>query len=333
MKSIQFEDYGSPLRVVDCPVPRLQPGQLLIKMIAAAINQRDNNIHMGLFRHLPLPLVPSSHILGNEGAGCIVDSADEEQTYPLGTHVFFRDGYHLPCGGTWQEYVVATPSQVQPIPPHKDLLEAAALRTAYQSAYIALDLAGFPWNSAGDQIVFATSAGGGVGNAAIQLARAYGAQEPVTTAGSTAKAEKARSLGYSKVIDLTRESLQDGVMRLTNGEGVDIALDTLGGPYTAQALESLKPGKTLVLVGFTAGAEATIKLSELIGKRKHIESVNILSSPQNVFESSFDCILRLWLEDRVHPLIDRIFPAAEAQEAQRYQMEDRPFGKVLLSFE
>ena len=332
MKAVQFEDYGSPLQVVDCPIPHLQPGQLLIKMTAAAINPLDCNIHKGLFRHLPF-LAPSSHILGNEGAGHIADSADEEQTYPVGTPVFFRDAYNLPCGGTWQEYVVATPSQVQPIPSHKDLFEAAALRSAYQSAYLSLDLAGFPWDSANDQVVFATAVGSGVGNAAIQLARAYGAQEPVTTAGSTAKAEKARSLGYSKVIDLTCESLQDGVMRFTNGEGVDVALDVLGGRYATQALESLKFGKTLVLIGTAAGTEATIKLGELIGKRKHIESLNVQFSPRDKLVSSFKCILRLWQEDRLHPLVDRVFPFTEAQEAQRYQMEDRPFGKVLLSFE
>lgn len=71
---------------------------------------------------------------GNEGAGMIVASTDERQTYPIGNAVFFREGYHLTAGGTWQEYVLTTPQDVLPIPPGKDLREAAALRTGYQPA-------------------------------------------------------------------------------------------------------------------------------------------------------------------------------------------------------
>ncbi len=333
MKAVVFEDYGSPSQIVEIPDPTPPPGHVLIKMSLAAINPRDINLRVGMFRNMPPPLGATSKILGNEGVGTIMASADEQQTYPVGTRVLFREAYHLPQGGTWQEYVVAKPQDVLPIPPHKDMREAAALRTAYQSAIIALGLGGFQANNGADQVVLAPCVGGGVGNAAIQLARAYGASEPVTTAGSTAKAEKARALGYSKVIDLTQESLRDGARRLTNGAGVDVALDTLGGPYLAEALAALKPGKTLVVMGGPAGMQTTLVIPELVGPRKTIRSLNVLFESPEVRKQALEQIMRLWLEDRIHPLVYRSFHFTEAQEAQRYLKEDRPFGKVLLSFE
>ncbi len=333
MKAVVFEEYGGPSQVVDMPVPDLPPGHILIKMAFAAINPRDLNLRAGMFRHVPPPLGTTSKIVGNEGAGTIVASTDEQHTYPIGTRVFFREAYHLPCGGTWQEYVVATPQDVLPIQPHKDMGEAAALRTGYQSAFMGLEIGGFQVADGADQLVLAPAVGSSVGNAAIQLARAYGAPEPITTAGSTAKAEKARALGYSRVIDLTQESLREGVARLTEGAGVDVALDILGGPYMPDTIAALKPGKTLVVMGGAAGLHVSFMITDLVGPRKTIRPLNLLMSPLETRRNALTHIVQLWEADRIHPLIDRVFPASEAVEAQRYFKEERPLGKVLLSFE
>lgn len=333
MKTIQFEEYGSPFQVVDVPVPDLEPNQVLVKMTAASVNPRDPTVRNGMFRHIPPPVGPSSKIVGLEGSGIIAASSEEEPVYPVGTRVFFRQAYHLPKGGTWQEYVVATSQDLISVPEHKDMFEAAALRIPYQTALLALEKAGFQRDGGADQSVLAPAVGSGVGNAAIQLARAYGIQEPITTAGATAKAEKARALGYDKVIDLSCESIYDGVMRLTNGAGVDVAIDILGGSYTGQILSAIKNGKTLVVCGVSAGAQATILIFELLTKGKHINSLNIALTPPTIRESALDAVLHLWYENRIHPLIDRIFPFTQAEEAQRYLMEDRPMGRVMLAFE
>src|SRR5690242_6305578 len=100
MKAIVFEEYGGPSQVVDVDVSELPPGHLLIKMAYAAINPRDLNLRAGMFRNIPPPLGASSKIVGNEGSGTIVASNDAQQTYSLGTRVFFREAYHLPRGGT-----------------------------------------------------------------------------------------------------------------------------------------------------------------------------------------------------------------------------------------
>lgn len=333
MKAVIFEDYGGPSQVVDIAIPELPPGHLLIKMAFAAINPRDLNLRAGLFRNIPPPLGATSKIVGNEGSGTVVASTDEQQTFPIGTRVFFREAYHLPNGGTWQEYVVAAPKDVLAVPPGKDMREAAALRTGYQSALVALETGGFQATEGTDQLVLAPAVGSSVGNAAIQLARAYGAPEPITTAGSTAKAEKARASGYSRVIDLSQESLRDGVKRLTNGAGVDVALDILSGPYFADTLAALKPGKTLVVMGGAAGLQVSFMMVDLVGPRKSMRPLNLIFESPEVRRHALERIVPLWAQDRLHPLVDRVFPASEAEEAQRYFKEGRPFGKVLLSFE
>ncbi len=333
MRTIQFTDYATPFQVIEVPMPTLTSGQLLVKMAAASINPRDAAVRDGLFRHIPPPVGPSSKIVGLEGAGVVVATAEEEQTYPVGTGVFFRQAYHLPQGGTWQEYVVATAKDLLPIPAGKSMFEAAAFRIPYHTAQLGLEKGGFCFEGAKDQLVLVPAVGGAVGNATMQLVKAYGVQEPITTAGSTEKAEKARKLGYNKVIDLTQENLIDGVKRLSGGAGIDVALDMLGGAFTGQMLSLLKPGKTLVICGISAGVQANIMLPELVGRGRNINSLNVIFTPPSVFDAALNVILHIWRDNRVAPLIDQIFPFTQAEEAQRYLIEDRPMGHVLLTFE
>jgi NADPH:quinone reductase-like Zn-dependent oxidoreductase len=333
MKIVQFADYGQPFQVVEAPTPELEPGQVLVKMVAASINPRDVNIRDGMFRHIPPPLGTTSKIMGQEGAGVIAASKADQQKYPVGSAVFFRQAYNLPRGGTWQEYVVATPQDLLPLPPGKSMFEAAALRVPYLSAILSLGKAGFRPDGGADQLVFVPAVGSAVGNAVIQLVRAFGAQEPITTAGSSAKAEKARALGYSRVIDLTQETVVDGVKRLTGGAGVDAAVDILGGPFTNQILSILKPGKTLVVCGMSAGVQANILLPELVARGRTMTALNIIFTPPTVQDPAFEHVLQIWKDNRVTPLIDKVFPFTQAEEAQRYLIEGRPLGRVLLGFE
>ncbi|PZW18305.1 NADPH:quinone reductase-like Zn-dependent oxidoreductase [Thermosporothrix hazakensis] len=331
MRAIHFETYNAPFRPVHVPLPELQEGQVLVKMTAAAVNMRDHLIRSGMYRHVPPPLGPSSPVVGNEGAGIVV--ATRERRYPEGTRVFFSDGYHLPCGGVWQEYVVADIQHLHPVPPGKSLVEAAALRTAFQSAWMALEQGGFRPEIEPTQVVLAPAIGSGVGNAAVQLVRASGGPEALTTAGSSFKAEHAQGLGYRNVIDLSRETLQAGVARLAAG-GVDVALDLLGGTFTAQALSVLKPGRALTLVGYASGdPHATIPLYELIGKKIELRPFNLLLAPQEARSRALEHILRLWQENRIQPHIDRVFHFTEAEQAMHHLLHGRPFGKVLLLFD
>jgi len=293
-------------------------------MTAATINPLDNLIRWGRVsigkKGLPL-------ILGNEGAGTV---ASEGSDLAIGTRVMFRQAYHLPRGGTWQEYVLTPRDLVVPLPAGTSDLEAAALRTAYVTAYLALLHRG---QFQPGQVIFAPAVGSGVGNAVIQLGRALGAKRVITTAGSSVKAQSARELGYKDVIDLTQESVRDGIARMTEGAGVDVIVDGLGGDITVQGLASLKQGGTLVLVGDSASPELHLHIvRDLITNAVRIVGHRNALVPQEMADEAFSACFTLWTQGRIKPVVARTFPIEQACEAQRFQVEGRPFGKVLLIF-
>lgn len=326
MRAIQVSAYGDyeQLQLVDLPQPRLTEGHILVKMTAAAINPLDNLIRLGRVKigQSKLPFV-----LGNEGTGVVVSEGSD---LPVGTRVMFREAYHLPCGGTWQEYVLTPRDLVVPLPEGTSDLEAAALRTAYVTAYMALVYRG---QFQPGQTVFAPAVGSSVGNAVIQLGHALGAERVITTAGSSAKAQRARELGYEHVIDLTQESVRDGVARITGGSGVDVIVDGLGGDITVQGLASLKRGGTLVLVGDSASPELHLYIvRDLLMNAVSIIGHRNALAPRGMTDEAFNACFALWTQGRIKPIVARTFPLEQASEAQRYQVEGRPFGKVLLTF-
>src|SRR5436305_4330364 len=326
MRAIQVFAYGDydQLQLVDLPQPRPVEKHILVKMTAAAINPLDNLIRLGrvTIGKSKLPL-----ILGNEGTGLV---ASEGSDLPLGTRVMFREAYHLPCGGTWQEFVLTPRDLVVPLPDGSSDLEAAALRTAYVTAYMALLHRG---QFQPGQVIFAPAVGSSVGNAVIQLGHTLGAERVISTAGSSAKAQRARELGYKDVIDLTQESARDGIARITGGTGVDVIVDGLGGDITIQGLASLKRGGTLVLVGDSASPELHLHIvRDLLANAVRLVGHRNALAPQGMADEAFSACFALWVQGRIKPIVARTFPMEQACEAQRFQVEGRPFGKVLLTF-
>ena len=179
--------------------------------------------------------------------------------------------------------------------------------------------------------------GGSVGNAAIQLARAQGAGRIITSAGRGEKADQARRLGYGDVIDLSQETLSEGVMRLTDGEGVDAALDSIGGDITGEALKSVRPGGRVIHMGYPGGTDLNLNSLTLIwsskgsGATTSIEGFNMYFQPPEAFGEAWGVILKLLTDGTVKPVVDRTYPLAQAGEATRHLIEDRPFGKVVLT--
>jgi NADPH2:quinone reductase len=173
--------------------------------------------------------------------------------------------------------------------------------------------------------------GGSVANAAIQLARAQGAGRVITSAGSTWKAELAVRRGYADVIDLASDTLSEGVARLTDGKGVDVALDTIGGPVTGEALASVGRNGLVVVMGYAGGTRPTIDIMHLIWKPARVAGFNGMFQQAEARAEAWSVILRLLVEGQVEPLIDRTYPLEQAGEASRHLVEDRPFGKVVLT--
>jgi NADPH2:quinone reductase len=180
--------------------------------------------------------------------------------------------------------------------------------------------------------VLAPAIGGSVGNAVYQLARAQGASKVISTASSAAKAARAHELGFDDVIDLSAEGLADGVRRITTGRGADIAIDSVGGVVTGDALGGLGLGGVLIVLGYSAGRKASIDLTDLIWKGARMSGFSLFAQPPAVITAAWREIIELILGGSVKPIVERVYPFSQAGEALRHLIEDRPFGKVVVAW-
>jgi NADPH:quinone reductase len=329
MKAVRFDEYGGydVLKVVDVPTPEPGPDEVLVKLTASAVNPFDNTCRNGW-----VAAVPPGTIQGNEGAGVVVGEGSE--ALPPGARVMVVGTYGYARPGTWQEYVTAGAGEAIRVPDNLTDVEAAAVPVAYLGAQLALThgVGLTPGMS-----ILIPGVGGSVGNAAVQLAKIHGAGRVITSAGRTEKAERARAEGHTDVIDLSEESLSAGVMRLTDGKGVEVALDSIGGPITGEALNSLSPGGRLIQMGYPAGTDLTVNSITLIWGpagtgSTSIHGFNIYFQPAEAWAAAWSVLLPLLGSGQIKPLLDdHTYPLEQAGEATRHLIEDRPYGKVVLT--
>lgn len=329
MRGIRYERFGdySELTLAELPDPRPGEGEAVVRMTVAGVTPLDNTIragHMDPELHKPLPLVP-----GGVGVGRVADPG--ATGLPEGTRVLINGfGYGSTQDGTWREYVEAAPEHLLPLPDDVADLDVAALATGagYLTAYLALtELVAFRPG----QSVLAPGIGGSVGFGGVEVARALGAGKAISTASTTEKALLGRKAGYD-VIDLSQESVRDGVARLTDGRGVDVVLDGIGGSLTGEALASLATNGTLVSVGYSGGTQASVNVTDLIWKTLHVQGFRFTLFRPAVLGAAVATLLDWLAAGTVKPTVGAVFPLEEAARAQRHLMEDRPFGRVLLTF-
>ena len=314
-----FSGYGG-LRQIDSPRPQSAKDRVLVRVTAAGVTPLDHTILSGGHPRAKAPLV-----LGNEGDGVIEDAGDSG--LPVGSRVMFTGPYGVRENGAWQEWLLVRPEDLALVPEAIDDVVAASLPVAYLTAQITLTQAGF----AAGKTVLAPGIGGSVGNATYQLARAQGADKVISTAGSAAKAARARELGFEDVIDLTTEGLADGVRRITDGKGVDIVIESIGGSVTSEALSSLSLGGVLITLGYSAGRKTTIDVTDLIWKRARMAGFSLFAQSPTAVATAWRDIIPLIVGGSVKPIVERVYPLGEAGEALRHVIEDRPFGKVVLA--
>jgi NADPH:quinone reductase len=314
-----FSGYGG-LRQIELSKPQPAVDRALVRVTAAGVTPLDHTILSGAHPRAKAPLV-----LGNEGAGVIEGAG--ASGLATGSRVMFTGPYGVAENGAWQEWLLVRPEHLAPVADAIDDVVAASLPVAYLTAQVTLTLAGF---KAG-MTVLAPGIGGSVGNATYQLARAQGAGKVISTAGSAAKAATARQLGFEDVIDLTAEGLNAGVRRITAGIGVDIVIESIGGAVTSEALHSLGPGGVLITLGYSGGRKTTIDVTDLIWKRARMAGFSLFAQSPTAIASAWRDIIPLIVSGSVKPIVERVYPLAEAGEALRHLIEDRPFGKVVLA--
>jgi NADPH:quinone reductase-like Zn-dependent oxidoreductase len=328
MKAIQYRSYGeySENRLVELPRPQLHEGEALVEMHTVGVNPLDNTFRAGhIYLATPHNL---PRIGGQTGAGTVVET--KSAAFKVGDRVFVRQpGFGLTIDGTWREFVAASAAGLSPIPDGIDDNHAAAYLAGagYLTGYLALtEMAKFKPG----QTVLAPAIGSAVGMETVQVARRLGAALAISTAGNTRKAEQARAAGYEHVIDLSKESLKDGVLRITEGKGVDVVVDGVSGTLTGQALASLAFGGTLVIAGYAGGRQADVNVTDIIWKAAIVRGFTLrLFTPQTLASANATLVEYL-KEGALQPTIGKVFPLTEAAEAVRYLIEDRPFGRVLM---
>jgi NADPH2:quinone reductase len=238
----------------------------------------------------------------------------------------FCGPYGVSEDGTYSEWIAVRDEDLCLIPDNIDDATAGGAPVAYLTAQITLTQAGFEPG----KTVLAPAIGGSVGNAVTQLARAQGAGKAISTTTNPAKAEQARALGFRDIIDLSAESLADGVARITGGRGVDIVIDSVGGALTGQALATLAPDGVLTSLGYSAGRKTTIDVTDLIWKRARMSGFILFAQSHAVKAAAWATILSLLTSGRVKPIVERTYKLDAAAEALRHLIEDRPFGRVVL---
>jgi NADPH2:quinone reductase len=318
MSASGFTGYED-LKLVDFQRPAASD-RVLVRMTAAGVTPLDYTILSGHYPAAKAPLV-----LGNEGAGVVEEGGGPE--FPAGSRVVFTGAYGVSEQGTYSEWVAVRKQDLCPVPDGIGDVSAAGMPVAYLTAQIALSLAGF---QAGKSVL-APAIGGSVGNAVTQLARALGAKHAISSTTSRTKAMQAKALGFDEVVDLSSETLSDGVRRITDGYGSDIVIDAIGGAILGEALSTLAPGGTLTTLGYAAGRNATIDVTNLIWKGASIKSFLLFAQPPAAFAEGWRTITQLIQSRGIKPIVAKTFPLADAAEALRYLTEDRPFGRVVLT--
>jgi NADPH2:quinone reductase len=324
MRAVVIPEYGGVevLTVREVPNPTAGPEEVVVDVVASAMNRADMLQRMGLY---PAPGVASEfEIPGMEFSGRIASVGSQVTAWSVGDEVM-----GIVAAGAMAEQVATHERMLQRIPPSVSLADAAAIPEVFMTAHDALVTQG-GLRSGGRALVHAGASG--VGTAAIQIAKAVGATIAVTC--STGKVDACRALGADLVIDYTEASFAEAVAEWTGGAGVDVVLDVIGGEYLTDNLKSLKVQGTLVQVGVMGEGMATFPLGLLLPKRATITGTVLRSRP---IEQKIDAnqrfvreLLPRFDDGSLRPVIDSRFPLDDIAGAHTYMATNANVGKILL---
>ncbi|MFQ5690057.1 MAG: NAD(P)H-quinone oxidoreductase [Gemmatimonadota bacterium] len=338
MKAVRIAAAGGPevLELVEIPEPVARQGEALVRVRAAGLNRADLLQRRGLY---PAPPGAPRDVPGLEFAGEVrkVPGAARDPAAGSGRPrpASVREGDRvmgLLGGGGYAEIVSVPAELLLPIPSDLSFAEAAAIPEAFLTAADALFERG---RLEPGQRVLIHSAGGGVGSAAVQLARAGGAGRVFGTASAT-KLEGLARLGLKPDvgIDYRSRNFSEVIEAETGGEGVDVILDTVGAAFWDRNLASLAPLGRLVLVGLMGGRRTEADLGELMRQRLTVVGTVLRSRSRaekaSLTEEFARRFLPLFETGELRPVVDRAFPLRRAADAHRYMETNRNLGKLVL---
>lgn len=340
MRALILQGHGGPeqVSIANLPDPQPGPGQVRVKVRAAALNHLDLWVRAGW----PQLKLSFPHVLGSDMAGEIDAVGVGVSASWTGKRVVVAPGqscgrcehclsgnenlcrhFHLlgeHVTGGQAQYICVPHTHVLELPEKMSFVDAAALPVTFQTAWhMLVGRAGLSPNST----VLVHAASSGVGSAAIQIAKLFGARVITTTSGDE-KCERARKLGADDVIDRTLQDTYAEVRRLTAKRGVDVVFEHTGTATWDASLRSLTTGGTLVTCGATTGHDAKIDLRFLFARQ-----VAIVGSTMGTRAELLE-ILKHVAAGRLRPVIDRVMPLERGKEAQAMLERGEHFGKLVL---
>lgn len=324
MKAIQFAQFGDAdvLQVRDVPDPALRPTDILVRVAGAGINRADIGFRTGYYGWADFG---DSDRIGLEMAGEVVAVGPDVPNFRPGDRVMGITG-----GGAYAELARLDYRMALPVPTGIDLLDAAGIMEVFVTAHEALihlaDLQAGEW-----ALIHAAS--GGVGSAAVQLAKARGAKVIFTAPAD--RVDKVLAIGGDAGIDFKTQDFAEVVARETDGRGVDVIVDFIGAPNLERNIRSLNYGGRLVQVGIMGGADdAKLPLDILLYRHLRIIGTVMKSRPQHVKHAMVERFGKAWLDHfaqgAIRPVIDSLYGLEEAPQAHRRMETGASFGKIVL---
>jgi len=326
MRAVVISEPGGPdvLRVEERPRPELGPSEIRVRVASSGINRADLLQRQGRY---PAPDGWPRDIPGLEFAGTVESVASEVGRWQVGDRVMGIVG-----GGGYAEALTTHQDAVVAVPEGLDTVEAGAIpevfMTAFDAAWLQMDLVEC-------ETLLVHAAGSGVGTAAIQMARAFGAVT-IGTSRTSEKLERAVDLGLDHAVLGGENDWPAEVLALTDGRGVDVILDLVGGSYLPGNQKVMAAGGRHVIVGVPGGLEAPFNLRMLMSKRGTIRGTVLRARPLaekiELARAFQERVLPAFEDGRLRPVIDRVLGPQEAPEAHRGLEANETFGKVLLDW-
>lgn len=341
MKAVRFHEHGGLDKLVyeDGPDPRIEDNEVLVRIRACALNYLDIWARRGL-PNVPIPL---PHISGADVSGDVEETGRLVTAVKPGQRVLLAPG--ISCGkciqcisgrdnqclkydilglisdGGYAELVKVPETNVIPIPDQMGYQEAAAFPLVFLTAWhMLVSRAGV--RPGEDVLVMA--AGGGVGHAAVQIAKLFGARV-IATAGTDEKLEKARRIGADEVINYKQQQILQEVRRLTGKKGAEVVIENIGADTWEKSLQCLSRNGRLVICGATSGSMVQTDLWYLFGKNISVHG-SYMGEKGELLEA-----LKFFKEGKIKPVVHAVFPLMQAAEAQRAMGDREHFGKIVLT--
>jgi NADPH2:quinone reductase len=318
MKAIRVREFGEPevLRLEEVPTPQPGPGQVLVRMHAIGVNPVETYIRAGTYAYKPaLPYTP-----GNDGAGVVEQIGDSVTEFKPGDRVYTAGS----ISGTYAEFALCKTQQVHPLPANVSFAQGAAMGTPYATAYRGLYQRA---DAKPGETVLIHGASGGVGMAAVQLARSRGLRV-FGTVGSDEGRKLAREQGAHEVFDHRAPDHFEQIMKATGRHGVDVIVELLANVNLGKDLTILAKGGRVAIVG--SRGRVQLDPRDAMQRDADLRGMVLPNTPPEELASIHAALVAGLENGMLRPVIGKEFPLVEAAQAHRAVMEPGAFGKIVL---